>query len=201
MQETRKGLLLVLSGPSGAGKGTLAKMLLERDEAFHFSVSATTREPRPGEVDGVDYHFLTPEQFESLECNGEFLETATVHEHQYGTLFKPVLQQMDEGRDLLLDIDSQGALSVMGKLADCVTVFILPPSYAELERRLRERNTECEEDIQRRLRNARNEVPMMNRYRYVIVNDEIEDAYRQLETIVAAERHNTARYQPCIDET
>lgn len=196
--EDRKGLLLVISGPAGAGKGTLADMLLKRDGGFRFSVSATTRGPRPNEIAGFHYEYLTETEFAEREEAGDFLETATVHGHRYGTPLKPVMQMLDEGRDLLLDIDSQGALSVMGKLADCVTVFILPPSFAELERRLRARNTEAEEDILRRLCNAHGEVAQMHRYRYALVNDNLEDTYRQLEAIVMAERHNTVRFRPQI---
>lgn len=200
MMQERRGLLLVISGPAGAGKGTMAEMLLKRDGGFRFSVSATTREPRPGEVAGVHYHYLTEDEFDQMEEDGDFLETATVHGHRYGTPLKPVMQMLDEGRDLLLDIDTQGAVSVMGRLADCVTVFILPPTYTELERRLRARNTECEADIQRRLANARGEIAKLGRYRYAIINGNLEDAYRKLEGIVMAERHNTVRYQPSIGE-
>ncbi len=194
----RKGILMVISGPAGAGKGTLADMLLRRDGGFTFSVSATTRAPRPTEIDGVHYQFLSGEEFSRMEETGDFLETATVHGHRYGTPLKPVMQMLHEGRDLLLDIDSQGAMSVMSKLAECVTVFILPPSFNELERRLRMRNTENEPDLQRRLRNAHGEVAQLWRYRYTIINDSVEDAYRALEAIVMAERHSTVRYRPTI---
>lgn len=196
----RKGLVLVISGPAGAGKGTLAGMLLKRDGQFQFSVSATTRARREMEVPGVDYYFLSEEEFAQWDRDGEFLETAVVHGHHYGTPYKPIIQAKDEGKDLLLDIDSQGAMSVIDKVANCVTVFILPPSFTILEERLRKRNTECEADLQRRLRNARGEVEQIGRYNYVIINDEIEDTYRQLEAIVIAERHNTIRYQPEIGE-
>ncbi|MCL1964049.1 MAG: guanylate kinase [Firmicutes bacterium] len=194
----RRGVLMVISGPAGAGKGTLAELLLARDGGFVFSVSATTRLPRATELDGVHYHFLTEEQFGAVERAGEFLETAMVHGHRYGTLFKPVMQMLDEGRDLLLDIDTQGAMSVMSKLAECVTVFILPPSFAELERRLRSRNTENEADIQRRLHNARGEIEQVSRYRYALINETVEEAYQTLTAIVAAERQNTVRYRPNI---
>jgi guanylate kinase len=194
----RKGILMVISGPAGAGKGTLGEMLLTRDGGFTFSISATTRAPRPTETDGVHYHFLSEEEFARMEEAGEFLETAEVHGHRYGTLLRPVMQMLDEGRDFLLDLDSQGAISVMSKLVDCVTVFILPPSFEELECRLRSRNTENEQEIQRRLRNARGEVEQLDRYRYVIINDNRDEAYQKLTAIVAAERQSTARYRPEI---
>ena len=193
----RKGMLLVISGPSGAGKGTLAQRLLHRD-GFAFSVSATTRAPRPGEEEGVHYYFLSDEAFAAMEAEGDFLETATVHGHRYGTPLTPVMQALEEGRDLLLDIDSQGARTVMEKLASCVSVFILPPSMRELEHRLRARQTESEEDIRRRLHNAAGEMEQLPRYRYAVVNDDIEEAYTQLHMIVQAERHNTVRYLPEI---
>ncbi len=198
MDNARKGLLLVISGPSGVGKGTLASLLMQRDHGFHFSVSATTRPPRPGEIHGVHYLFMTKEVFALHEENGDFLETATVGGNRYGTPLKPVMQMLGEGRDLLLDIDTQGAITVMNRLADCVTVFILPPSMDELERRLRGRATECEADIQRRIAAARGEISQMERYRYVIINDRIDDAYMLLAAIVSAERHNTVRYKPEI---
>lgn len=196
----RKGLLLVISGPTAVGKGTLASMLLDRDGGFTFSVSATTRGPRPGEIAGVHYEYLSEEEFTAREAEGDFLETATVHGHRYGTPLKPVMQMLSEGRDLLLDIDTQGAMSVLDRLADCVSVFILPPSYTELERRLRGRKSETEEDMRRRLAAAKGEIEKMGRYRYVIVNDDVEEAYRKLEAIVEAERHSTVRYQPDIAE-
>jgi guanylate kinase len=194
----RKGLLMVISGPAGAGKGTLADMLMRKDGGFTFSVSATTRAPRRIETPGVHYHFLSEAEFDEMEAAGDFLETATVHGHRYGTPLKPVMQMLNEGRDLLLDIDAQGAKSVMSKLAECVSVFILPPSFAELERRLRARDTESEAEMRRRLHNAHGEVAQLDRYRYAIINDQLEKAYEQLEAIVAAERLSTVRYRPEI---
>ncbi len=194
----RKGILMVISGPAGVGKGTLAGMLLERDASFSFSVSATTRNQRPGEVEGTHYWYMTEEAFSVMENNGDFLETATVHGYRYGTPLKPVMNMLEQGLDILLDVDSQGAKAVMSKLADCVTVFILPPSFVELERRLRARNTEAEEEICRRLFNARNELEQLNRYRYAIINDDVNTAYEQLTAIVTAERLNTVRYFPKI---
>jgi len=151
------------------------------------------------EVHGVHYHFLSEDAFTRMEQDGEFLETAVVHGHRYGTPLKPVMQMLDEGRDLLLDIDPQGAASVMSKLAECVTVFILPPSFVELERRLRSRNTEKEAEIQRRLHNARGELEQVGKYRYALINDHLEDAYQLLTAIVAAERQSTIRYHPNIE--
>lgn len=194
----RKGLLLVISGPAGAGKGTMKDMLLERDKGFHFSISATTRAPRPGEVDGIHYDFISKDEFMRREAEGDFLETATVHGHLYGTPLKPVMRMLDDGEDMLFDIDTQGALKIMETIKDCVSVFVTAPTFTEIEKRLRKRGTECEEDMQRRLRNAREEVKALHRYRYVIVNDDLEIAYRQLEAVIEAERINTNRYQPEI---
>lgn len=194
----RRGILLVISGPAGAGKGTLGSLVLKKDSAFTFSVSATTREPRPTEIEGVHYYFMSGEAFEELDRNGDFLETAVVHGHRYGTPLKPIMQMLDDGRDILLDVDTQGAKSVIAKLADCVTVFILPPSFDELERRLRHRGTENEEDLRRRLKNARHEITEIDLYRYTIINDEVESAYEKLTAIITAERHSTVRYRPEI---
>lgn len=194
----RKGLLLVISGPAGAGKGTMKDMLLERDKGFHFSVSATTREPRPDEIDGIHYDFISEAEFNRRDAEGDFLETATVHGHLYGTPLKPVMRMLDDGEDMLFDIDTQGALKIMETIKDCVSVFVTAPTFAEIERRLRTRGTECESDLQRRLLNAHGEIEEMHRYRYVIVNDVLEVAYRQLEAIISAERINTDRYLPEI---
>lgn len=195
----RKGMLLVVSGPSGAGKGMLKKMLIERLGGFYFSVSYTARPMRVGqETDGVDYHFVTESTFAAMDARGEFLETATVHGYLYGTPLAPIRAALERGDDILLEIDTQGALQVREKIKDCVTVFILPPSFAELERRLRMRNTENESDIRRRLCNARIEVSQTDRYQYAVINDSLEDAYRNLSAIVIAERQRTTRYKPTI---
>ena len=139
MKETRKGMLLVISGPSGTGKGTLVERLLQRDPSFCFSVSATTRERRKNEIDGVHYHFISEEEYDKLEKEDAFLERATVHAHRYGTLKSEVYGRMDRGQNVLLDIDPQGARTVMEKEPNCVSIFILPPSYAELKVRLHTR--------------------------------------------------------------
>ena len=200
MTEVRKGMLLVISSPSGAGKGTLVDKLLDRDPSFCFSVSVTTRERRKNEVEDVHYHFISEAEYDKLLRDDAFLEHATVHGHRYGTLKKEVYERLDRGQNVLLDIDPQGACSVMEKEKDCVSVFILPPSYRELQVRLHTRNTEQSEEIERRLLNARGEIAQMKRYRYLIVNDSLDLAFDQLTAIVRAEKQNSVRYFPVVEE-
>jgi len=200
MREARKGMLLVISGPSGAGKGTLYNRVLAADPTFTFSVSYTTRGPRPGEVDGKDYCFVTEEQFRQMLDQDGFLEHAEVHGHLYGTPRQPVLDALEAGRSVMLDIDPQGALQVMDKMPDCVSVFILPPSFAELRRRLTGRGTEKPEEVERRLHNARGEVKLMGKYQYLVVNDDLEVAYRTLQGIVDAEKQRSSRFFPVVEE-
>ena len=194
----KKPMMLVLSGPSGVGKGTLGKRLIE-EEGFGFSVSCTTRGPRPGEKHGVDYLFITREEFLSRRAANGFLETATVHDEFYGTPREPAERAMAEGRDFLLDIDPQGGVQVMESVPEAVSVFLLPPSWAALEARLRGRGTETEEKIQKRLHNARQEVKYLSRYDYCIVNDDLDEAWRELRGIVRAERLSTKRFLPDLD--
>ncbi len=200
MTETRKGMLLVISGPSGAGKGTLVERLLSRDPSFCFSVSVTTREKRRTEIEDVHYHFISEAEYDKLLEEDAFLEHACVHAHRYGTLKSEVYSRMEQGQNVLLDIDPQGARAVMEKEKDCVSVFILPPSYHDLKVRLHTRNTENDAEIQRRLSNARGEIEQMNRYRYLVVNDDLELACEQLMAIVRAEKQNSVRYFPTVDE-
>ena len=200
MKENRKGMLLVISGPSGAGKGTLVAKLLEKDPSFCFSVSVTTRGRRENEIEDVHYHFISEEEYDKLLAEDAFIEHACVHGHRYGTLKSEVYDRMEKGQNVLLDIDPQGAREVMRKEKDCVSVFILPPSYHDLKVRLHTRNTENEEEIQRRLNNARSEIRQMDRYRYLVVNDNLELAFEQLSAIVRAEKQNTVRYFPEIEE-
>ena len=200
MKETRKGMLLVISGPSGAGKGTLVAKLLEKDPSFCFSVSVTTRGRRENEIEDVHYHFISDEEYDKLLAEDAFIEHASVHGHRYGTLKSEVYDRMEKGMNVLLDIDPQGAREVLSKEKDAVSVFILPPSYHDLKVRLHTRNTENEEEIQRRLNNARGEIKQIDRYRYLIVNDNLELAFEQLSAIVRAEKQNTVRYFPVIEE-
>ncbi len=194
MKIERKGMLLILSGPSGAGKGTLGKLLLADDDSFCFSVSATTRAMREGEEPDVDYHFVTEERFDELISQNAFLEYASVHGHRYGTLRGDVEHRLNSGRNVLLDIDVQGAAMVMGRMPEAVSVFILPPSFAELRRRLVGRGTETEEAVETRLRNAREEIRQVDLYQYAVVNDAApEVSYLRLKAIVEAEKQRLSR--------
>ena len=200
MIERREQMLLVISGPSGAGKGTLANMLLENDPSFSFSVSATTRGRRETEIEGVHYFFISDQRFDELIEQKAFLEYATVHGNRYGTLKRQVQEQMKRGKNVLLDIDTQGARQVLRNSEDCVSVFILPPSFKQLRERLELRNTDRPEEIERRLRNAREEVDHIGMYDYVIINDQLDKAYEELRAIVQAEKQRTMRYHPQIEE-
>ena len=183
-----KGSVIVVSGPSGAGKGTVISRLLTQLPDIFFSVSVTTREMRPGEIEGVHYHFITEQEYSEIHSADAFLETAEVHGRHYGTPAVPVLNAVNNGQDALLDIDVQGANQVMERCPEAVTVFLLPPSMEELERRLRGRNTETEEKILRRLSNARREVLEARKYLYIVVNDRLEDAVEALKSIILASR-------------
>ncbi len=186
----RRGLLIILSSPSGAGKSTLARRLMDWDPTVRFSVSATTRPPRPGEVDGREYHFRSRAEFEALIAAGEMLEHAEVFGNFYGSPKAPVEAAMAEGRDTLFDIDWQGGQQIrnssLGK--DVVSVFVLPPSIAELERRLRGRGQDSDTVIAGRMGKSRDEISHWAEYDYVLVNDDLDRAAQALFTILTAER-------------
>lgn len=200
MKERRKGMLLVVSGPSGTGKGTLCERLLRSDPTIMFGVSATTRKPREGEIDGVHYHFIDEERFDEMLAEKAFLEHATVHGHRYGTPKDQVERAIEEGRNILLDIDPQGALSVMSAMPETVSIFILPPSYSALRERLHTRNTDDPDEILKRLSNAYGEVRLLKHYTYALVNDRLDQAFGMLSAIIMAEKHRTTRYFPEIYE-
>lgn len=193
-----KGMLLVLAGPSGAGKGTLGKMLLASDPSFQFSVSATTRGPRNMEAEGIDYFFVTDAAFDEMVAADAFIEYATVHGNRYGTPRQYVYDKLAQGHNVLLDIDVQGARAVIEAMPECVSVFIVPPSYAALELRLRQRQTENEAEVERRLGNAPGEIAQMGVFQYAIVNDIQEAAFERLAAIVQAEKHRTIRCIPQV---
>ena len=189
----RRGLLFVLSSPSGAGKSTIARMLMATDDGLALSVSATTRPIRPGEVDGKDYYFVSDAAFDEMVAKGEFLEWAHVFGHRYGTLKGEVLKVIESGRDVLLDIDWQGTQQLKQVDPDIVRVFILPPSMAELERRLRARGTDSDEVIQRRMDRAAAEISHWAEYDYVLINNDAEKCRELVHNILKAERLKAAR--------
>jgi guanylate kinase len=185
----RRGLMLVLSSPSGAGKSTIARNLLESDPSLNLSVSVTTRPRRGSEIDGVHYHFLSPRDFERLRDSDALLEWAEVHGNYYATPREPVEAAMAEGRDMLFDIDWQGALQLKDKMrVDIVSIFILPPSMSELKARLKRRAEDADEAIERRLQNAREEIEHWKEYDFVVVNHDLNQAFAEVRAIVAAER-------------
>jgi guanylate kinase len=202
MATKRRGLLLILSSPSGAGKTTLTRMLLQ-DKALDLtlSVSVTTRERRSSEADGIHYHFITMRQFEIMRAAGDLLESAEVHSHRYGTPRAPVEAVLAEGRDMLFDIDWQGAQQLREALgSDVVSIFILPPSMRELRARLDRRAEDSATQIAGRLENARKEIARWRHYDYVLVNDDLQRAYGEIVSIITAERLRCRRVEKGVDE-
>ena len=184
---------IVLSAPSGAGKTTIARALVEGTEDVVFSVSATTRPARDHEMDGVDYHFLSEQDFQAMIEADEFVEWAEVHGHLYGTSRKAVEEALDDGRFLILDIDVQGALQIRQRVADAVLVFVLPPSADVLVERLRERGTEGEDTVARRIENARGELEQASQFDYIVVNENLDQAIDEVRGIVLAQGRRTDR--------
>ena len=187
----RKGLLILISGPSGTGKGTVCDLLRQKHPEISYSISATTRQPRPGEQDGVNYYFYTKEKFREMIDQGQLLEWAEVYGNFYGTPKQKVLDRLDAGEDILLEIDTQGALNVMKVMPEGLFIFLLPPSLEELAARLKGRGTETEESLHRRLGAAVDEIKLATKYRYVVVNDKVEDAQETIANIIEAEHHRS----------
>jgi guanylate kinase len=194
-----KGLLIVFSGPSGAGKDTILKSLLKKDQNVKLSVSATTRNPRQGEEDGRDYYFIDKTKFKEMEKNNEMLESAEYCGNCYGTPSKPIENWIAQGNDVILEIEVQGASQIKSRCPDCVGIFILPPSLKELEQRLRDRNTESEEVIQKRLNVAKKEILESYHYDYVVINDTVEHAVEEIIHIIAAEKHRVSREKNLLE--
>ena len=186
-----KGVIAVISGPSGVGKGTICTYLAEKYDDFFLSVSATSRQPRPNEVDGVHYHFKTPEQFKEMIANDEFLEYAGYVDKFYGTPKAPCYEHVEKGINAILEIEVQGGMMVKEKEPDTVMIFIVPPSMEELESRLRGRGTETEEVILQRLARAKEELLQMKNYDYIVVNNSVEEAAEQIRNILSSESLKT----------
>ncbi len=196
----RRGLMLVISSPSGAGKSTIARTLMERDRQIGMSVSVTTRQRRQSEIEGIHYHFVSQREFERMRDSDSLLEWAEVHGTFYGTPRDPVELAMSEGRDMLFDIDWQGAQQLQDKMkADVVSIFILPPTMAELQSRLHRRAEDTEQVIQTRLENSRAEISHWREYDYVIVNDDLDAAFDAVQSIVKAERLRRDRRHGLFD--
>lgn len=196
----KKGLMVVVSGPAGSGKGTVNAHLLRTGE-FVYSVSATTRAPRPGEIDGVNYHFITKEDFESRIASGDMLEYTEYCGNYYGTPKKEAVEVLNSGKNLILEIEVEGAMNVKREYPDAILIMLLPPSYAEQEKRLRGRGTETEDKIQLRLKRAREEVTMLPSYDYVVYNEDAKDkeAAAQIAAIIECERHSVRRNADAVD--
>jgi guanylate kinase len=184
----KKGLLIVVSGPSGAGKGTICQALLSRREDLFVSISATTRSPRSGEVDGINYFFETRDEFENMIENDEFIEYAEVYNNMYGTPKNYVLDKLKQGENCLLEIDIQGALQVKKKYPEGVYIFILPPSMKELKNRIVGRGSETPESLEKRFSSAYKEIQFVNQYDYYVINDDVKSATDTMEAIIDAER-------------
>ncbi|MFW6229772.1 MAG: guanylate kinase [Halanaerobium sp.] len=183
-----KGLLFVLSGPSGVGKNTVLDALFEEFGGVSYSVSATTRERRKGEVEGEDYFFISEAEFKEIEENDGFIESAVVHGHFYGTPKKFVDQKLEEGEDIILEIDTQGAKQVREKYPEAVYIFLVPPSLEELENRLDKRGSESDKSKNLRLNNARQELKEVHKYDYEVINDSLSDAVKEIKRIIIKEQ-------------
>lgn len=195
-----KGLLILISGASGTGKGTVCKKILADMPEIFYSISATTRQPRTGETDGVEYFFITHEEFKKWIAEDKFLEYAEVYGNFYGTPLNKIEERLNRGEHVLLEIDTQGALNVMKKIPDGVYIFLLPPSLEELEKRIKIRGTESPESLKRRINSAKAEISLGRKYQYVVVNDSVENAVEKIKAIISAEICRVSRNKKILDE-
>jgi guanylate kinase len=193
-----RGLLIVISGPSGAGKGTICKSFMDRNKNVALSVSATTRAPRNGEVEGINYYFMTKEEFKDKIHTNDFLEYAEVYDNYYGTPKSNVEEILESGKDVILEIDIQGALKVKENTEEGVFIFILPPSMQELKKRIINRGSETQESLMKRFKSAYKEINFISKYNYAVVNDKLEMAVEKLEAIISAERCRVDRIKDSI---
>jgi guanylate kinase len=194
--ELQRGLLFVIAAPSGAGKTTLVRRLMAENSKLQFSVSYTTRPQRKTETEGIDYHFITPEAFDAMVSTGDFLEHANVFDYCYGTSKSQVESLLNEGHSVIVEIDWQGAQQMQGRMADCCSVFILPPSVGELERRLTGRGTDSDAVIQRRFRDAMDDMSHWHEFDYVVINQDLDEATAELTAIIRGEGSENAASGP-----
>ena len=190
----QKGILLVVSGPAGVGKGTIIKEIMAENDNIHMSVSATTRNPRAGDSEGVTYYFKTKDEFSKMIKNDEMLEWAVYSDNFYGTPKTPVIEALEKGNDVILEIEVQGALQVKAHYPEGVFVFVMPPSLTELERRITDRGTESKEEIEKRMSTARKELEFLNKYNYIIINEDIKTAADDLAAILRSSRLTKERH-------
>lgn len=187
-QYDKKGLLIVISGPSGAGKGTVCKTLLKKVRDLNISISMTTRKPRVGEIEGINYYFVQEDYFKKMIEKGELLEYARVYDNYYGTPKRKVLEKLNQGKDVILEIDIQGALKVKSQFPKGVFIFIMPPSMEELKNRIQKRGTETEEEVTKRFQSSYREINYVSKYNYIVINDKIEKAVERVKSIIIAEK-------------